>query len=149
MRDFIIHNSKVELVKQIEEKCHIQQSDFTNNNDQLDMKSLTEDFRNIHKKAIRSTSDQLITQFGQDLLQASTKAKHLQTAIIRSVCDGLPKYSSNLNHTDEFRQYESAKGQPIQTMTSSDRRANAELESGLDKIVTKVRQKRYHSVVTI
>jgi len=146
MRDFImLENTVTNFMQQIDQNCQISSGMYSAD----DHLFSTDEMRRIHKKSARSTNSKLsdsyqITQFGQDLLQASTKATHLQPAIIRSVCDGLPKMPT-FNHTvSDSRQ--SGKGLPTQLITAADLRLNNELDNSLRRIVQQVRQKRQITV---
>ena len=105
--------------------------------------------RPTRPKSERSTSARfnpgasrhLLSQFTQDLLQASTKARNLKSAIVKSVCYGLPEQNMVQNRTNQ-----AAKGMPQISVTASDRRTNQMLKREVDTIVQLARNSRKKEV---
>jgi len=131
----LITNSEKSFVSLMSQKCTI--SDISSNSkrstETIRPKSERSTFRSLHF----GTSRHIQSQFTQDLLQASTKAKNLKSAIVKSVCYGLPEEKSLGNHTRH-----AAKGMPQISLTASDRLTNQILKEDLNKIVRKVRDAR-------
>lgn len=132
MSDVITGQFKMKEI--VDKKCNIKQQFPRQPNPRLE-----ETTRNLHAK--RSTGhSQLLTQFGPQLMQASTKAKDLENAIIRSVCDGLPEVAQNRNLSSSA--FQSAKGLPDQSKTLTDQQTNDQLAKQLHEILIKLRPKR-------
>merc|ERR1712176_1559658 len=133
MSDLITgHNSIIKMKEIVDKECKISPGNYIHPIQE-------ETPRNLHAK--RSTSQsQLLTQFGPQLMQASTKAKDLENAIIRSVCDGLPEVAQNRNLSSSA--FQSAKGLPDQSKTLTDQQTNDQLAKQLHEILIKLRPKR-------
>ena len=135
----LITNSQKSFVSLMSQKCTISEisSNSKRSTETIRPKSERSTFRSLHL----GTSRHIQSQFTQDLLQASTKAKNLKSAIVKSVCYGLPEEKSLGNHTRH-----AAKGMPQISLTASDRLTNQILKEDLNKIVRKVRDARKNEV---
>lgn len=135
----LITNCQKSFVSLMSQKCTISEisSNSKRSSETIRPKSERSTFRGLHL----GTSRHIQSQFTQDLLQASTKAKNLKSAIVKSVCYGLPEEKSLGNYTRH-----AAKGMPQISLTASDRLTNQILKDDLNKIVRKVRDARKNEV---